>query len=131
MGQQYTNAGRGVKAGGLETNGGGTSIIGGLVDHPYGQGLGVDPGTHPGLVVSGVTFIDVGQDGTGNDDCIVIPPNFTDFVITGNRCTDDQASGTMRFGLAIQSGDNNYTVTGNNFTSLLRPNGSITILLVD
>ena len=86
-----------------------------------GQGLGVDPGTHPGLVVSGVTFIDVGQDGTGNDDCIVIPPNFTDFVITGNRCTDDQAVGTMRFGLAIQSGDNNYTVTGNNFTSLLRP----------
>ena len=116
------------------TGGVGTSplVIGNYIGAPgSNQGMGIECWM-PGMLVSGNTIENIPQAGiilfgnsitvTGNSirncggtaDGLVVTANITDFVITGNRISDDQATPTMRYAISIYAGaSDRYTIAGN------------------
>ena len=114
--------GGGNGAGGIEIDSGSVLVIGNTVDtvQQYGLYLAALYGGNGAAVVTG-NFIRNSPTAVFGDS-LVVAANVTDFVITGNRIIDDQATPTSRCPIAISPGTSDrYTITGN----LLYPNGRV------
>jgi hypothetical protein len=113
-------------SGGIELNGNNVTVTGNTVVDQYMGGIGNDPpgvgwGGN-GLVITGNTVVNVGLAGGGGYDGIVIAAGTTDFVIVGNRVSDDQPTPTMRWAIAVTTGaSDRYVIAGN----LLGPNSDV------
>ena len=108
-------------------------VVGNTIGPPGSltQGTGLEA-WNPGMIVSGnsfegiqgaaITVVGIGTTITGNSirdcggtaDAIVVVGGVTDFLISGNRIADDQATPTMRWGISVYAGaSDRYTIVGN------------------
>ena len=108
-------------------------VVGNTIGPPGSltQGTGLEA-WNPGMTISGnsfegilgaaITVFGIGTTITGNSirdcggatDAIVVIGGVTDFLISGNRIADDQATPTMRWGISVYAGaSDRYTIVGN------------------
>ena len=117
----FVGQGGASTSGGLELNGNNLTVTGNTIVNQYGGAIGF--GTGKGLTITGNTIVNVGLDGSGAADGIGIQAGVTDFVITGNRVSDDQTTTTMRYAVAVANGaSDRYTIVGNQFARTTHSN---------
>ena len=97
----------GPAGGGIEMTGQRCICIGNTVDGSQSYGIQVTASSGHIIVADNMVY-NVGSGSPGLIDGILIGPNVSDVVITGNRISDDQATKTMNhcLGVAAGSGDN-------------------------
>jgi hypothetical protein len=108
----FVGQGGSSATGGLEMNGNNVTITGNTIVNQYGSAIGLNSGR--GFTVTGNTIVNVGLDGSGSHDGIVVEAGVTDFIISGNRIADDQATPTMRWAIAVNAGASDRYVIADN-----------------
>jgi hypothetical protein len=132
LSNNFVGQGGAATSGGIELNGNNVTVIGNTVINQYMGGIGNDQGGvgwgGNGFVITGNTVVNVGLAGGGGYDGIVIATGTTDFVIVGNRVSDDQATPTMRWPIVVNAGaSDRYVIAGN----LVGPNSDLNNRIVD
>ena len=131
LSNNFVGQGGSPASGGIELNGNNVTVIGNTVINQYMGGIANDQGSGwggNGFVITGNTVVNVGLAGGGGHDGIGIATGTTDFVIVGNRVSDDQATPTMRWCIAIGAGaSDRYAIVGN----LLGPSSDTGKSIVD
>ena len=111
-------------SGGIESTGNNVTITGNTVSRCYGRAISLgESSTDHGFTVTGNTVINCGQDLSGGVDAIYVWPGVCDFVICGNRVTDDQATPTTRWPVCVDAGaSDRYAIVGNELCVVATPN---------
>jgi hypothetical protein len=118
----FIGKGQDTSSGGMELSGNNVTCVGNTIVNQYMGGIQLDSGR--GVTITGNTILNVGLNMGGAQDGIYVLPGITDFVISGNRIADDNATPNMRYGIVVNTGaSDRYTITGN----LIFPFGTLGI----
>jgi len=106
--------GAGPASCGMELNGSHTTVIGNNISNQQFLGL---IATGNGWLINNNVIRNSGQDGSGIGAAITMNAGASNFVISGNRLVDDQATPTQSYGVFIDPGaSNQYTIANNIFS---------------
>ena len=112
----------GATSSGIELNGNNMAVIGNTVINQARYGIYINSGAWSGLLISGNTVLNSGQQQAFNSG-LALYPTLNNVVIVGNRFADTQTTKTQYWGINFNPGTyNNVIVTGNDVTGNLNGN---------